>query len=43
MSILVDPLSVFMILIVTGVSTLIHLYSISYMEATAASRASSPT
>src|ERR1700677_2239635 len=32
MSILVDPLSVFMILIVTGVSTMIHLYSISYME-----------
>jgi NADH-quinone oxidoreductase subunit L len=32
MSILVDPLSVFMILIVSGVSTLIHLYSISYME-----------
>ncbi len=32
MSILVDPLSVFMILIVTGVSTLIHLYSISYMD-----------
>ncbi|HEX5223887.1 MAG TPA: NADH-quinone oxidoreductase subunit L [Solirubrobacteraceae bacterium] len=31
-SILVDPLSVFMILTVTGVSTLIHLYSISYME-----------
>jgi NADH-quinone oxidoreductase subunit L len=31
-SILVDPLSVFMILIVTGVSTLIHLYSVSYME-----------
>jgi NADH-quinone oxidoreductase subunit L len=31
-SILVDPLSVFMILIVSGVSTLIHLYSISYME-----------
>ena len=31
-SILVDPLSVFMILIVTGVSTLIHLYSISYMD-----------
>jgi NADH-quinone oxidoreductase subunit L len=31
MSILVDPLSVFMILIVSGVSTLIHLYSISYM------------
>jgi NADH-quinone oxidoreductase subunit L len=31
MSILVDPLSVFMILVVTGVSTLIHLYSISYM------------
>jgi NADH-quinone oxidoreductase subunit L len=32
MSILVDPLSVFMILTVTGVSTLIHLYSISYMD-----------
>ncbi len=32
MSILVDPLSVFMILIVSGVSTLIHLYSISYMS-----------
>jgi NADH-quinone oxidoreductase subunit L len=32
MSILVDPLSVFMILIVTGVSTMIHLYSIAYME-----------
>jgi NADH-quinone oxidoreductase subunit L len=29
--ILVDPISVFMILVVTGVSTLIHLYSISYM------------
>jgi len=33
MSILVDPLSVFMILVVSGVSTLIHLYSISYMDA----------
>jgi len=32
MSILVDPLSVFMILIVSGVSTLIHLYSISYLQ-----------
>ncbi|MFI4993779.1 MAG: NADH-quinone oxidoreductase subunit L [Solirubrobacterales bacterium] len=32
LQILVDPLSVFMILVVTGVSTLIHLYSISYME-----------
>ncbi|HSZ03800.1 MAG TPA: NADH-quinone oxidoreductase subunit L [Solirubrobacteraceae bacterium] len=32
MSILVDPLSVFMILVVSGVSTLIHLYSISYMS-----------
>jgi NADH-quinone oxidoreductase subunit L len=31
-SILVDPLSVYMILIVTGVSTLIHLYSVSYMD-----------
>jgi NADH-quinone oxidoreductase subunit L len=32
LGILVDPLSVFMILIVSGVSTLIHLYSISYMD-----------
>src|SRR6202043_2012725 len=32
MSILLDPLSVFMILVVSGVSTMIHLYSISYME-----------
>ncbi len=32
MSILVDPLSVFMILVVTGISTMIHLYSISYLE-----------
>jgi len=30
-SLLVDPLSVFMILVVAGVSTLIHLYSVSYM------------
>jgi NADH-quinone oxidoreductase subunit L len=32
MSILVDPLSVFMALVVSGVSTLIHLYSVSYMN-----------
>jgi NADH-quinone oxidoreductase subunit L len=31
-SILVDPLSVFMILVVTGVSTLIHLYAVAYMK-----------
>jgi NADH-quinone oxidoreductase subunit L len=31
LALLVDPLSVFMILVVAGVSTLIHLYSISYM------------
>jgi NADH-quinone oxidoreductase subunit L len=31
LSILIDPLSVFMILVVSGVSTLIHLYSVSYM------------
>ena len=31
LGILVDPLSVFMCLVVAGVSTLIHLYSISYM------------
>jgi NADH-quinone oxidoreductase subunit L len=31
MSILVDPLSVFMILVVSGVSALIHLYSVAYL------------
>ena len=31
LGILVDPLSVFMALIVTGISTLIHLYSFAYM------------
>jgi NADH-quinone oxidoreductase subunit L len=31
MGILVDPLSVFMTLVVTGVSTLIHLYSVAYL------------
>ncbi|HET7429481.1 MAG TPA: proton-conducting transporter membrane subunit, partial [Gaiellales bacterium] len=30
-SILIDPLSVMMICVVSGVSTLIHLYSVSYM------------
>ena len=30
--ILVDPLSVFMILVVSGVSTLIHLYSVAYLD-----------
>ncbi|MGZ4175888.1 MAG: NADH-quinone oxidoreductase subunit L [Solirubrobacteraceae bacterium] len=32
LSILVDPLSLFMALVVSGVSTLIHLYSIAYMK-----------
>src|SRR5919202_448499 len=31
LSILVDPLSMFMALVVTGVSTLIHLYSVPYL------------
>ena len=31
LSILVDPLSVFMALVVSGVSALIHLYSVAYM------------
>ena len=35
LQILVDPISVFMILVVSGVSTLIHLYSISYMKSDA--------
>jgi NADH-quinone oxidoreductase subunit L len=32
LALLVDPLSVFMILVVSGVSMLIHLYSISYLD-----------
>jgi NADH-quinone oxidoreductase subunit L len=32
LAILVDPLSVFMILVVSGVSALIHLYSVAYMN-----------
>jgi NADH-quinone oxidoreductase subunit L len=32
LSLLVDPLSVFMILVVSGVSMLIHAYSISYLD-----------
>jgi NADH-quinone oxidoreductase subunit L len=32
LSILVDPLSVYMALIVSGVSTLIHIYSVGYMK-----------
>ncbi len=31
LSLLLDPLSVFMALVVSGVSTLIHLYAVSYM------------
>jgi NADH-quinone oxidoreductase subunit L len=32
LSILVDPLSIFMALVVSGVSTLIHVYSVAYMK-----------
>jgi NADH-quinone oxidoreductase subunit L len=32
MSILLDPLSVFMVLVVSGVSFLIHVYSVAYMD-----------
>jgi NADH-quinone oxidoreductase subunit L len=32
MAVLVDPLAVFMCLVVSGVSFLIHLYSVAYME-----------
>src|SRR3954454_4834831 len=38
LEILVDPLSVLMILIVSGVSMLIHLYSVSYLTADAGYR-----
>ena len=40
---LVDPLSVTMILFVTGVGTLIHLYSIGYMHGDEGSPGSSCT
>ena len=32
LSILLDPLAIFMALVVSGISTLIHLYSVSYMR-----------
>jgi NADH-quinone oxidoreductase subunit L len=32
LALLIDPLSVFMILVVSGVSMLIHLYSVAYMD-----------
>ena len=32
LSLLLDPLSIFMALVVSGVSALIHLYSVSYMD-----------
>jgi NADH-quinone oxidoreductase subunit L len=32
LGLLVDPLSIFMTVVITGVSTLIHLYSISYLS-----------
>ncbi len=38
MQILVDPLSVFMCLVVSGVSFLIHVYSVAYMESDAGYR-----
>ena len=38
LNILVDPLSVFMIVVVTGVSALIHLYSVAYMDGDAGYR-----
>ena len=38
LEILVDPLSVFMCLVVTGVSALIHLYSVAYMDSDAGYR-----
>jgi NADH-quinone oxidoreductase subunit L len=38
LGIFVDPLSVFMVLVVTGVSTLIHLYSFGYMQSDAGYR-----
>ena len=40
---LVDPLSTTMILFITGVGTLIHLYAIGYMHGDRGSAASSRT
>jgi len=40
-AVLVDPLSIFMCLFVTGVSMLIHLYSIGYMHEDRTTRSSS--
>ena len=37
----VDPLSMTMVLFVTGISTLIHLYSIGYMKGDRTTRSSS--
>lgn len=42
-SLLLDNLSGFMLLIVTGVGFLIHVYAIGYMGGTRATAASSPT
>ena len=39
----VDPLSITMMLVVTGVGSLIHLYAIGYMDTTRGSARSSPT
>jgi NADH-quinone oxidoreductase subunit L len=39
---LLDPLSALMIMVVTGVGSLIHLYSVGYMHGEKATPASSP-
>ena len=39
----IDPLSMVMMLVVTGVGSLIHVYSIGYMEGDPRGRASSPS
>jgi NADH-quinone oxidoreductase subunit L len=43
MAFLVDPLSAIMLMVVTGVGSLIHLYSIGYMHGEEDSTATSPT
>ena len=43
MSFVFDQLSALFVLLITGVGTLIHVYSIGYMATTSAAGASSPT
>ena len=43
MDLLVDPLSISFVLLITGVGSLIHIYSVGYMATTPTGAGSSPT